>query len=1127
MQARTLRVSAGILMVIGAWVGPLKAQDRQVITKQTNTMRIKTQAAAVMAPRANQKNSIAFERSGKSTTVHRVGNSSNARVTRHSNGVQTSVSKPIQISQGLRKLSSSKLSITPLNTSNVAGGIPGTTIYRNDDTDSLAGVYTPGAGQRMADDLILAGGGCDIVYYSLVVLGFDDGLEPPSPLAPYDVTVALWDDDPCNATANILAGSVATFTDILSDSSARLLEVTLPAPVSSPDTVWLAATFSTDDAGWFVVEQAEVGDTADFWSEDNTDPLGPNTIGCILLGFTGAHSGFWASVNCNLSVEPPGACCNGSICREVTESVCTTGIWQGAFTTCSPSPCLNGACCSGDVFQNCLDTTEALCRDGFFHAEELCSNNACTPMHIEYANTAQTFIFTGIGEGEIFADDISIVVGSPGLVTGYEVLVAGDNTDGPDTFIVTLSLRENVVDVNNPDPLFDLPGVLIPGTEATFLDIPADQSVHRLLVSVDPPIVTGRKFWVQMTTNAPRENPHAGIILGGLGKFNESDDAFVLCNSFFFNDPDCLPGIWFLGWSPDTNCEGTGPGFCPHGSGRITIFVEGDRPTGACCDDVTGACDDGSRSFECDGRFVENKTCAENPFNPPCGTGACCSPGFTGALACQDKLVAECAALNGSHDSTTLCTSASTPCPSFLACVGGSGSCFTARSLGSAETGCDNTSCCERVCSVAGDEFCCDVVWDAACAESAINICDVPPANDEWFDAEDIAGELSISFDNTLARNDGVLFGPDEGCTELGDIDTITHSLYYCWTSPCSDTVFVQTCAPSTVSQQDTKVVVHGDCSTQPSGIGLVDCNDDSCNFFQSQVSFSAIKGNSYLIEVGSFPGQDGGSGVLDFVCGPPVPENCPGSGDCCDVLGTGSPGCSDVSCCSRVCACDPFCCTNNWDIACSTNGFEDDGCGAAILCQDICGVGDCPAGMVEWIDPPNGVVDARMTNELNNPAALLGIDMIQVNAPVGANSLTCWSVCETPDTGATNTIVEIVDLGIGDLTLVLERPITPGKITTISYTGDAIPGDAIPGVFTFQPANVNNDAVSDANDVLALIDLLNGAGSAPWGTYSSDINHSGETTSADVLRVIDLLNGAESFNEWNNFSKPAQTGCP
>ena len=73
----------------------------------------------------------------------------------------------------------------------------------------------------------------------------------------------------------------------------------------------------------------------------------------------------------------------------------------------------------------------------------------------------------------------------------------------------------------------------------------------------------------------------------------------------------------------------------------------------------------------------------------------------------------------------------------------------------------------------------------------------------------------------------------------------------------------------------------------------------------------------------------------------------------------------------------------------------------------------------------------------------------------------------------------------------------------------------------------MDSDTASSAVDILAIIDILNGAVASPWGIYSEDIDHSGLGTPADILRVIDLLNGADEFDIWLGVTKPENTSCP
>ncbi|MCH8253637.1 MAG: hypothetical protein IID36_14415, partial [Planctomycetes bacterium] len=72
-----------------------------------------------------------------------------------------------------------------------------------------------------------------------------------------------------------------------------------------------------------------------------------------------------------------------------------------------------------------------------------------------------------------------------------------------------------------------------------------------------------------------------------------------------------------------------------------------------------------------------------------------------------------------------------------------------------------------------------------------------------------------------------------------------------------------------------------------------------------------------------------------------------------------------------------------------------------------------------------------------------------------------------------------------------------------------------------YLPADVNNDKFSGANDLLYLIDVLNGVVDPTTPAYQTDIDRSGATNANDVLRAIDLLNGAGAFEEWLGASLP------
>ncbi len=259
-------------------------------------------------------------------------------------------------------------------------------------------------------------------------------------------------------------------------------------------------------------------------------------------------------------------------------------------------------------------------------------------------------------------------------------------------------------------------------------------------------------------------------------------------------------------------------------------------------------------------------------------------------------------------------------------------------------------------------------------------------------------------------------------------------------------------------------------------------------------------------------------------VCGSSPVDCCVGTGPAEEI-----PGCSNQACCEAVCAEDSFCCEVDWDEDCATHGYNHNDNGAWYLCPDLCPA--CPRAEFTWVDPPDGVVDARQPHPPADNGAQQGIDTITMSGgPVDPEdphpSLDCWSLCETGNGGtAANEIISVNTDGSGTYTLRLARPITPGEITTITYTGFA--GVQTTGTFISHPANVNADSQSSPSDILRIIDYINGVAASPWGIYSEDVDHSGMLGPPDILRVIDLLNGADQFDPRLNTPLPTTDGCP
>jgi hypothetical protein len=213
--------------------------------------------------------------------------------------------------------------VRKVHRSGSVAGASGTPVYRNEDPFPV-GAYRPGANQRLADEMTLAIGVWEGVYYSLGVYNF-------AASGTYTVDVELWDGDPCLPGSSAIPNSHAQFPDIpamhADGGHASLLEAELDPPIAIPVTVWMAVTFSgtrAANAAWLVAQQAEVGSTENFFSEDDVGPSCQSAQSCTnegypaytceggvcrlctLFYFVGGSpwAGFWAQINAQ-QAEPP------------------------------------------------------------------------------------------------------------------------------------------------------------------------------------------------------------------------------------------------------------------------------------------------------------------------------------------------------------------------------------------------------------------------------------------------------------------------------------------------------------------------------------------------------------------------------------------------------------------------------------------------------------------------------------------------------------------------------------------------------------------------------------------------------------------------------------------------------
>jgi len=121
-----------------------------------------------------------------------------------------------------------------------------------------------------------------------------------------------------------------------------------------------------------------------------------------------------------------------------------------------------------------------------------------------------------------------------------------------------------------------------------------------------------------------------------------------------------------------------------------------------------------------------------------------------------------------------------------------------------------------------------------------------------------------------------------------------------------------------------------------------------------------------------------------------------------------------------------------------------------------------CEGGPVTFVAPPDAVVDARQPHPPTLPFPAQGIQSITVEAPDGCDDASCWSLCETG--GGAPPGIFAIDNRVaidGTYVLQLDRPLTTGEVTTVTYT-DYLGAQQTTATFYVHPGNVDGDGVAD-----------------------------------------------------------------
>ncbi len=313
-----------------------------------------------------------------------------------------------------------------------------------------------------------------------------------------------------------------------------------------------------------------------------------------------------------------------------------------------------------------------------------------------------------------------------------------------------------------------------------------------------------------------------------------------------------------------------------------------------------------------------------------------------------------------------------------ISCVGGGGGdgCGDCD-VPNGTPGCSDQDCQDLICGM--DAFCCDVDWDAICADAALVFCNCggPPCQS---DDDCAAGEVCIDGNCVVpacdiecpagALEEGEPCGDDTngGCnsvppafTDAACGDTFCGTA---WAAGDRDTDWYLVnhgggilSATPTSQFQGVCFIVSGIGSCSPVVEGDIGCSSDCNPIADASADLAA---GQYVVFVatgtcdggGIFDGVPCGGGSNDYTvsiscegavtgacCLPDNTcvdgisqsecEDAPSSGDCgnCGVPHDGV-GCSDDDCQALVCGADAFCCDVGWDQICADAALDLCDCG-------------------------------------------------------------------------------------------------------------------------------------------------------------------------------------------------------
>ncbi|HIG10082.1 MAG: hypothetical protein ABGY71_11845 [bacterium] len=142
------------------------------------------------------------------------------------------------------------------------------------------------------------------------------------------------------------------------------------------------------------------------------------------------------------------------------------------------------------------------------------------------------------------------------------------------------------------------------------------------------------------------------------------------------------------------------------------------------------------------------------------------------------------------------------------------------------------------------------------------------PVHDDCNSPMLLNGSGSFAFNNSGATA-GAQGQAEALCLSFGST-SIDRDLWYRWIATVTGTAVIRTCGSSV----DTKLAAYPNVLCPQDGAAIT-CNDDGCGL-QSTLLLPATSGTAYMLQVGSFPGAAGGTGLLQIDVQPPlVADDC------------------------------------------------------------------------------------------------------------------------------------------------------------------------------------------------------------------------------------------------------------